>query len=80
MRADSTLLHVPQISHYPTSVSSLAFSRDGSVMAVASSYCFEFGDQPHPADQLYLRRMQVSSRHGKAAYSAQLLFDQRHST
>lgn len=46
-----------QISGYPTSVSALAFSRDGRTLAVASSYTFEHGDQPHASDAIYLRPM-----------------------
>lgn len=56
--ANKKRLH--QISRYPTSVSSLAFNRDGSVMAVASSYTFEFGEKDHPGDEIYLRQMQDS--------------------
>lgn len=47
-----------QISQYPAAVASLSFSPDGSLLAVASSYMYEFGQQPHPADAIYIRRMQ----------------------
>lgn len=47
-----------QICKYPTSVASLSFSPDGSMLAVAASYAFEYGDKPHPADAIYIRRMQ----------------------
>ncbi len=46
-----------QISAYPTSVAALAFSRDGRTLAVAASYTYEQGDQPHPRDAIYLRPM-----------------------
>ena len=46
-----------QISAYPTSVAALAFSRDGHTLAVASSYTYEQGDQPHAPDAIYLRPM-----------------------
>ena len=44
-----------QVAGYPTSVSALAFSRDGRQLAVASSYTWESGDVDHPADELYIR-------------------------
>ena len=46
-----------QILAYPTSVAALAFSRDGRTLAVAASYTYEQGDQPHPRDAIYLRPM-----------------------
>ncbi len=37
----------------------MCFSRDGSMLAVASSYTYEKGDiEPHGADDIYIRRMQ----------------------
>lgn len=55
-----------QISAYPTSVASLAFSADGSSMAVAASYAYEQGDQPHPPEAIYVRRMLESEVKPKA--------------
>jgi cell cycle arrest protein BUB3 len=54
----SSVLLLLQIAGYPTAVSSLAFTSDGSMLAVASSYMFEQGEQDHPRDAIYLRKMQ----------------------
>lgn len=42
---------------YPTSISSLAFSTDGSVLAIASSYMHEHEKVPDnvPEDAIYIR-------------------------
>lgn len=40
---------------YPTSIAALAFSPDGTQLAVASSYTFEDGDREHPRDEIYVR-------------------------
>jgi len=42
-------------SQYPTSISSLSFNIDGSLLAIASSYTFELGDIDHPKDEIYIR-------------------------
>ncbi|KAJ3673062.1 hypothetical protein LUZ60_006436 [Juncus effusus] len=47
-----------QYSKYPTSISALSFSRDGHLLAVASSYTFEDGDIPHEPDQIFIRSVQ----------------------
>lgn len=44
-----------QIPSYPTSVSALAFSREGRYLAIASSYTWEYGDQESPPDAIYIR-------------------------
>ncbi|KAJ1697473.1 hypothetical protein LUZ63_005985 [Rhynchospora breviuscula] len=44
-----------QYSKYPTSISALSFSRDGRLLAVASSYTFEEGDIPHEPDAIFIR-------------------------
>lgn len=44
-----------QYSAYPTSISYLDFNRDGSLLAVASSYTWEEGEKDHPADAIYIR-------------------------
>ncbi|THF94318.1 hypothetical protein TEA_004370 [Camellia sinensis var. sinensis] len=36
-----------QYSKYPTSIAALSFSRDGRLLAVASSYTYEEGDKPY---------------------------------
>ncbi|CAK0749983.1 hypothetical protein CVIRNUC_001953 [Coccomyxa viridis] len=46
-----------QIPGYGTSIAALAFSRDGRHLAVAASYTWEFGEQDHPADAIYVRPM-----------------------
>lgn len=45
-----------QFHKYPTSIASIDFSRDGSLMAIASSYTFEELDKPHPADSIIIRQ------------------------
>lgn len=47
-----------QLPEYPTSISSLAFSSDGTVLAIASSYTYEEGEKDHPSDQIYLKTIQ----------------------
>jgi len=38
-----------------TSVSSLAFNRDGTKLAIAVSYTWEQGERPHPADAIVIK-------------------------
>ncbi|KAK6136937.1 hypothetical protein DH2020_029315 [Rehmannia glutinosa] len=44
-----------QYAKYPTSVAALSFSRDGRLLAVASSYTYEEGDKPHEPDAIFVR-------------------------
>ncbi|GAB2268139.1 hypothetical protein Dimus_003118 [Dionaea muscipula] len=44
-----------QYAKYPTSIASLSFSRDGRLLAVASSYTFEEGDKAHEKDAIFIR-------------------------
>ncbi|XP_028767714.1 mitotic checkpoint protein BUB3.1 [Neltuma alba] len=44
-----------QYSKYPTSIAALSFSRDGRLLAVASSYTFEEGAKQHEPDAIYVR-------------------------
>lgn len=46
-----------QFHKYPTSIASLAFSTDGSVLAIASSYMYEHDNIPDniPEDAIYVR-------------------------
>ncbi|KAG8364198.1 hypothetical protein BUALT_Bualt19G0103400 [Buddleja alternifolia] len=44
-----------QYTKYPTSVAALSFSRDGRLLAVASSYTYEEGDKPHEPDAIFVR-------------------------
>lgn len=50
-----------------TSISALAFNRDGTQLAVAASYAFEQGDRPHPADAILVRAVADSDVRPKAA-------------
>lgn len=43
-----------QLPSFPTSVSSLSFNHDGTLLAVASSYTFEEGEKDHPPDQIFI--------------------------
>lgn len=50
-----------QYRRYPTSISSLSFSFDGSLLAIASSYMYEQGEPPagnQPEDAIYIRKVQ----------------------
>ena len=47
-----------QLQKYPTSIASLGFNQDGSVLAIASSYTYEEGEKDHPVDSVYLHRTQ----------------------
>ena len=49
--------HVPV--RYPTSIASLAFTNDGTVLAVAASYMHEHDVQPEnvPEDAVYIRNV-----------------------
>ncbi|KAL7119114.1 hypothetical protein ACP275_02G043200 [Erythranthe tilingii] len=44
-----------QYAKFPTSVAALSFSRDGRLLAVASSYTYEEGDKPHEPDAIFVR-------------------------
>ncbi|XP_023335521.1 mitotic checkpoint protein BUB3 [Eurytemora carolleeae] len=46
-----------QFHRYPTSIASLSFANDGSVLAIASSYLYEHEDIPDniPEDAIYIR-------------------------
>jgi len=46
-----------QLPAFPTSVSSMDFNHDGTMLAVAASYTFEEGEKDHPADQIYIRML-----------------------
>jgi cell cycle arrest protein BUB3 len=45
---------------YPTSISSLSFNHDGTLLAIASSYTFEEGEKDHPSDAIYIREVNSS--------------------
>ena len=46
--------------NYPTSIASLDFNHDGSLLAIASSYTFEQGQKDTAPDQLFVRFIQPS--------------------
>ncbi|XP_076461955.1 mitotic checkpoint protein BUB3-like [Babylonia areolata] len=47
-----------QFHRYPTSIASLAFSNDGSVLAIASSYLYEQGESDNvPEDNIFIRHV-----------------------
>ncbi|EGD78076.1 mitotic checkpoint protein BUB3 [Salpingoeca rosetta] len=48
---------VYQFHEYPTSIASLSFNHDGSLLAIAASYTYEEGDKPHPPDAIFIRRI-----------------------
>ncbi len=46
------------ISRYPTSIASLSFSHDGSMLAIASSYMYEQEEMENqPEDAVFIRRV-----------------------
>ena len=59
-----------QSTKYPTSISSLAFSQSGKMLAVASSYTFEQGEKDHPPDTIYIRELEDSKVMPKAKRKA----------
>jgi cell cycle arrest protein BUB3 len=46
-----------QFTKYPTSISSVAFSEDATLLAISSSYTFEEGERDHPPDQIFVRNV-----------------------
>lgn len=48
---------VTQYHRYPTSISSLDFADDGSLLAAAVSYTYEEGEKEHPADAIMIRKL-----------------------
>ncbi|KAI9244892.1 WD40-repeat-containing domain protein [Sporodiniella umbellata] len=51
---------VKQFTGYPDEIASIAFSHDGSVMAVASSYTFDEGERDHAPETIFVRQLQDS--------------------
>ncbi len=49
---------VANFRRYPTSISSVAFSPEGGLMAIAASYTFEEGVKDHVADAVFIRTIQ----------------------
>ncbi|XP_077481313.1 mitotic checkpoint protein BUB3 [Stigmatopora argus] len=46
-----------QFHRYQTSIASLAFNSDGSLIAIAASYMYEMGDINHPEDAVFIRQV-----------------------
>ena len=46
-----------QFHRYPTSIASLAFSNDGTTLAIASSYMYEMDDTEHPEVGIFIRQV-----------------------
>ncbi|MQL69857.1 hypothetical protein Taro_002147 [Colocasia esculenta] len=46
-----------QFPKYPTSIAALSFSRDGGLLAIASSYTYEEGEKPHEPDGIFVRKI-----------------------
>lgn len=55
-----TRLYSVQYPKYPTSIAALSFSRDGRLLAVASSYTFEEGDKPYGFIDIYILHFTLS--------------------
>lgn len=51
---------IRQLPPYPTSISDVAFSRGGDLLAVASSYTFSEGERDHPNDAIFVRQVDDS--------------------
>ncbi|KAJ1453035.1 budding uninhibited by benzimidazoles 3 [Pelagophyceae sp. CCMP2097] len=45
-----------QLPQFQTSIASLAFSIDGSLLAIASSYAYEEGEKDHPQDTIFIHK------------------------
>lgn len=45
---------------YKTSIASLSFSKSGTLLAMAVSYCFEQGERDHPSDDIVIHKVQPS--------------------
>jgi cell cycle arrest protein BUB3 len=44
-----------QYSKYASSIAALSFSKDGHLLAVASSYTYEEGEKSHEPDAIFIR-------------------------
>uniref|UniRef100_A0ACD6ASK0 Uncharacterized protein n=1 Tax=Avena sativa TaxID=4498 RepID=A0ACD6ASK0_AVESA len=44
-----------QYSKYASSIAALSFSKDGHLLAVASSYTYEEGEKSHEPDSIFIR-------------------------
>lgn len=46
---------IKHINGYPDEIASLAFSADGSKLAIASSYTFDEGERDHAPDAIFVK-------------------------
>ena len=58
------------LRRYPTSVACMAFSPNGSDLAIAASYTWEMGEQAHPPDAIFVRKVSGSEVKPKASKAA----------
>ncbi|KAI7864854.1 mitotic checkpoint protein [Spinellus fusiger] len=49
-----------QFPRYPDEISSLAFSPDGNMLAIASSYTYDEGERDHSPDSIFIRTLAES--------------------
>ena len=49
--------NLTRFHQYATSISSLAFSSDSALLAIAVSYLFEDGEKKHPKDEISIRKV-----------------------
>ncbi|KAJ3389630.1 hypothetical protein HDU84_008551 [Entophlyctis sp. JEL0112] len=60
-----------QYEGYPAGISALGFSRDGSMLAVGSSYTFEAGEiQDRPVDRIFMREIGENEARPKSVANA----------
>ncbi|XP_064451472.1 mitotic checkpoint protein BUB3 isoform X1 [Mirounga angustirostris] len=59
-----------QFHRYPTSIASLAFSNDGTTLAIASSYMYEMDDTEHPEDGIFIRQVTDAETKPNAFFSS----------
>lgn len=48
---------IKQFQRYPDEISSLSFSPDGKMLAVASSYTFDEGERDHSPDAIFIKHI-----------------------
>ncbi|CAO3649402.1 unnamed protein product [Mucor hiemalis] len=48
---------IRHIVGYPENISSLCFNKDGTLLAIASSYTFDEGERPHESDAIFIKRV-----------------------
>ncbi|GMH45619.1 hypothetical protein BSKO_13576 [Bryopsis sp. KO-2023] len=59
-----------QVSGFPASIAALDFNRNGTLLAIASSYTFEQGEKDHAGDEIYVRPIQDSEAQPKPRKSS----------